>query len=102
VDTYPPIISDNTYAVSLPQSFGKVIPVSSPLATDDLARYISKSVVLHAGLPIYFGAWIDEGQCYLDHSMCTDDLHVANYIGYRGKQQAIWHFKSQSAIPCQF
>lgn len=47
---------------------------------------------------VYFGAWVDEGTLYLDHSVNIQDRDVAIALGHANNQLAIWDIANGKSI----
>ena len=54
----------------------------------------------HSGVPLdaYFGAWVDGGTLYLDHSVNIQDREVAIAFGHANNQLAIWDIANGKSI----
>ena len=54
----------------------------------------------HSEVPrdVYFGAWVDEGTLYLDHSVNIQDREVAIAFGHANNQLAIWDIANGKSI----
>lgn len=54
----------------------------------------------HSEVPrdVYFGAWVDEGTLYLDHSVNIQDREVAIALGHANNQLAIWDIANGKSI----
>jgi hypothetical protein len=46
----------------------------------------------------YFGAWVDDGTLYLDHSVNIQDREVAIAFGHANNQLAIWDIANGKSI----
>lgn len=82
------------YAVSL-KGFQETFPHWSD---ETIAEYIERHRFQLAQPGRFIGAWIDDGQLYLDVSVVVADLQIALDMGRRNDQLAIFDVASEQEI----
>lgn len=73
------------------------IPNVAEMSDDEIQR-MCESFHIEVPRDIYFGAWVDGGTLYLDHSINIQDLDVAIAFGKANDQLAIWDISNSNSI----